>query len=90
VTDGEERSARHAYIEKSADLARPILTHLRAVVHEACPDCEETLKWRIPALMYKGLLAGMVAFKEWGRGLTGGGLSVRFAPASAHPQLFRH
>jgi hypothetical protein len=54
-----------AYIEKSADFARPILTHLRAVVHEACPVCEETLKWRNPAFMYKGLLAGMVAFKKW-------------------------
>ena len=27
-----------AYIAKSADFARPILEHLRDVVHAACPD----------------------------------------------------
>ncbi len=25
------------YISKSAEFAKPILTHLRAVVHKACP-----------------------------------------------------
>jgi hypothetical protein len=34
------------YIAKSADFAKPILTYLRDTVHETCPDCEETLKWR--------------------------------------------
>ena len=34
-----------AYIAKSAEFARPILSHLRAVVHAACPEAEETLKW---------------------------------------------
>ena len=52
------------YIGNAADFAKPILKQLRAVVHEACPDCEETLKWRHPAFMYKGLLAGMASFKE--------------------------
>ncbi len=54
-----------AYIEdKAADFARPILRHLRAVIHEACPDCEETLKWGMPAFLYKGqILAGMASFK---------------------------
>jgi uncharacterized protein YdeI (YjbR/CyaY-like superfamily) len=53
-----------AYIERQADFARPILTHLRAVVHEACPECEETLKWSSPSFMYKGkILAGFAAFK---------------------------
>ncbi len=52
-----------AYIAKSADFARPILTHIRAVVHEACPDVEETLKWRNPSFMHHGLLCGMAAFK---------------------------
>ena len=53
-----------AYITKSADFARPILQHLREVVHAACPDVEETLKWSSPAFMYKGMLCGMAAFKE--------------------------
>jgi uncharacterized protein YdeI (YjbR/CyaY-like superfamily) len=53
-----------AYIAKSADFARPILRHLRKLVHTACPDVEETLKWSMPAFMHKGILCGMAAFKE--------------------------
>jgi len=34
-----------AYIEKSEDFAKPILRHLRDVVHQACPDVEETMRW---------------------------------------------
>lgn len=53
-----------AYIERQAAFAKPILAHLRGVVHEACPDCEETLKWSMPSFLYKGkILAGMAAFK---------------------------
>ena len=52
-----------AYIEKSADFARPILRHLRAVVHEACPDVDETMKWSFPHFEYKGILCSMAAFK---------------------------
>ncbi len=53
-----------AYIRKSPDFAKPILSHLRAVVHEACPDVEETMKWSAPFFDYKGVLCGMAAFKE--------------------------
>jgi uncharacterized protein YdeI (YjbR/CyaY-like superfamily) len=53
-----------AYIAKSPEFARPILTHLREVVHAACPDVEETMKWSRPHFLYKGLLCGMSAFKE--------------------------
>jgi uncharacterized protein YdeI (YjbR/CyaY-like superfamily) len=53
-----------AYIANATDFAKPILTHLRAVVHEACPDAEETLKWRNPTFMYKGMLCGFASFKE--------------------------
>src|SRR5882672_2133565 len=52
------------YIAQSADFARPILKHLRKVVHAGCPDVEETLKWNSPSFMYKGILCGMAAFKE--------------------------
>ena len=37
------------YIEKSADFARPILIKLRKLVHAACPDVEETMKWQFPS-----------------------------------------
>src|SRR5437764_13504871 len=53
-----------AYIAKSADFAKPILNHLRKLVHKACPDVEETLKWSMPAFMHEGILCGMAAFKE--------------------------
>ncbi len=52
-----------AYIAKSADFAKPILTSLRETVHAACPDVEETMKWSAPHFMYHGMLCGMSAFK---------------------------
>ena len=59
-----KRDARvDAYIARSAEFARPILSHLREIVHSACPDVEETLKWNAPHFMYRGMLAGMSAFK---------------------------
>ena len=53
-----------AYIENAASFAQPILTHLREVVHAACPEVQETLKWRSPSFEYKGMLCGMAAFKQ--------------------------
>ncbi len=52
-------------IAKAADFAKPILRHLRELVHEACPETEETLKWSHPSFVYRGkILCGMAAFKE--------------------------
>ena len=53
-----------AYIEKSAEFAKPILTHIRAAVHEACPEVQEEMKWSFPNFMYKGMFCSMAAFKE--------------------------
>ena len=53
-----------AYIAKSADFAQPILSYLREVVHEGCPEVEETIKWSFPHFMYKGILCSVAAFKE--------------------------
>ena len=52
------------YIKKANDFAKPILTHIRKVVHSACPEVEEDLKWGSPTFMYKGIMCGMAAFKE--------------------------
>ncbi len=53
------------YIAKSADFAKPILTHLRGVIHDACPDVMETMKWSFPHFDYKGsILCSMAAFKQ--------------------------
>lgn len=53
-----------AYIEKSADFAQPVLNHLRKLIHKACPDVEETLKWSMPSFEYKGILCGFAGFKQ--------------------------
>lgn len=53
-----------AYIDKAAPFAQPILKHLRKLVHQACPDVEETIKWSIASFDYKGPFCSMAAFKE--------------------------
>ena len=53
-----------SYIAKSADFAKPILKHLREIVHKGCPDVVETIKWGMPAFEHRGILGGMAAFKE--------------------------
>ena len=53
-----------AYIDKSASFAQPILTHLRDLVHQACPDVEETMKWSMPHFDYKGVMCSMASFKQ--------------------------
>ena|SRR5579871_992271 len=54
-----------AYIEKSAEFARPILSHLRKLVHKACPTATETVKWGMPFFEYNGsLLCNMAGFKQ--------------------------
>lgn len=53
-----------AYIAKSATFAQPILKHFRQLVHEACPEVEENIKWGCPSFDYKGMLFGMAAFKQ--------------------------
>ena len=54
-----------AYIAKAGDFARPVLEHLRKLVHKACPVVEETIKWGFPHFDYKGnMLCSMAAFKQ--------------------------
>src|SRR5689334_18315501 len=53
-----------AYIAKAADFARPILIHIRKMVHEECPEVIENIKWSMPHFEYKGMLCGIAAFKQ--------------------------
>jgi uncharacterized protein YdeI (YjbR/CyaY-like superfamily) len=53
-----------AYIARSADFARPILTKLRKLFHQARPDIGEKMKWSFPHFEYRGIVASMAAFKE--------------------------
>jgi hypothetical protein len=50
-----------AYIATAQPFARPILSYIRKAVHGGCPEVEETLKWRHPSFMYKGILCGIIA-----------------------------
>jgi uncharacterized protein YdeI (YjbR/CyaY-like superfamily) len=54
-----------AYIEKKAAFAKPVLMHLRKLVHKACPEVDETIKWGMPFFDYKGSpICCTAAFKE--------------------------
>jgi hypothetical protein len=53
-----------AYIAGAQPFARPILEHIRRIVHAGCPRVRETLKWGVPHFDYKGMLCGMASFKE--------------------------
>ncbi|HYE59224.1 MAG TPA: YdeI/OmpD-associated family protein [Rhodothermales bacterium] len=53
-----------AYIERSADFARPVLRHLRETVHAVCPEVQEMMKWSFPHFDYRGMMmCSMAAFK---------------------------
>ncbi len=53
-----------AYIERSAEFAKPILRHLRKIVHRGCPGVTETVKWQFPHFEHQGVLCSMAAFKQ--------------------------
>jgi len=53
-----------AYIAKSADFARPILEHVRELVHRTVPGAGEAIKWGMPHFTHNDKsIAGMAAFK---------------------------
>jgi hypothetical protein len=64
ITMGKNDPRIDDYIAKSQDFARPILEHLRDLVHKACPEVEETMKWSFPHFDYKGMMCSMAAFKQ--------------------------
>jgi uncharacterized protein YdeI (YjbR/CyaY-like superfamily) len=80
-----------AYIEKSQPFARPILKHLRRLVHEACPEMNETIKWGFPNFEYKGLVCSMASFKAhcafnfWKASLMKD--ASKFIPATGKPAM---
>ena len=71
-----------AYIARAAPFALPILRHLRATVHGACPDVTETIKWGHPFFLHRRTILGhMAAFKQHcGFGLWGGRGVAKSAP----------
>ena len=53
-----------AYISNAAPFAQPVLKHIRKLVHQACPNVKETMKWSFPHFDYEGIMCAMAAFKE--------------------------
>lgn len=53
------------YIEKAAPFAHDILRHLRELVHQHCPEANETIKWSMPHFEYGGsIFCRFAAFKQ--------------------------
>jgi uncharacterized protein YdeI (YjbR/CyaY-like superfamily) len=62
---GQKDKRVDAYIEKAQPFARPVLKHLRGLVHKACPEVEEKIKWSFPHFDYRGqMMCSMAAFKQ--------------------------
>lgn len=62
---GKQDKRIDAYIVKAQPFAWPILEHLRALVHRACPEVEESIKWSFPHFNYKGeMMCSMASFKQ--------------------------
>ncbi|MFZ6658124.1 DUF1801 domain-containing protein [Undibacterium sp. TJN19] len=54
-----------AYAEKAEDFAKPIFAHLRALIHAACPEVVEEVKWGNPHFDYKGdMMCIFAAYKK--------------------------
>jgi uncharacterized protein YdeI (YjbR/CyaY-like superfamily) len=60
---GKKNPLVDAYVNRSAEFARPILNRIRSIVHRGCPEVEEELKWGFPHFMHKGMLCSMASFK---------------------------
>lgn len=61
----KKEKAIDAYIAKSADFAKPILNHIRNLVHKTCPGVEEKMKWSFPHFDYRDeMMCSMAAFKQ--------------------------
>ncbi len=52
-----------AYIAKAAPFAKPILVHLRKLIHRECPEVEEKISWGFPFFGLNTPLCATPAFK---------------------------
>jgi uncharacterized protein YdeI (YjbR/CyaY-like superfamily) len=58
-------AAVDTYIDRAQPFAIPILLHLRKLIHKACPQVEESIKWSRPFFSYRGtILCNISAFKH--------------------------
>lgn len=62
---GKKEKVIDTYISRTAAFTQPILNHLRALVHDACPQIEEKIKWGFSYFDYKAeMMCSMAAFKQ--------------------------
>jgi hypothetical protein len=56
VKDAAANPKVDAYIAKATEFAQPVLRHLRGLVHKACPDVVEEMKWSRPFFLHGGVI----------------------------------
>lgn len=61
---GNKNPRVDAYINKAASFAQPILIRLRTIIHKACPQVVENIKWGMPCFDFHGSFCDMAAFKQ--------------------------
>jgi uncharacterized protein YdeI (YjbR/CyaY-like superfamily) len=53
------------YMANAADFAKPVMAHLRKLLHKTCPGVIEEMKWGIPHFDYKGeMMCIFAAYKS--------------------------
>jgi uncharacterized protein YdeI (YjbR/CyaY-like superfamily) len=53
------------YLANAEGFAKPIMRHLRKLLHDICPDVVEEIKWGIPHFDYKGeMMCIFAAYKK--------------------------
>ncbi len=54
-----------AYIGEASEVTRPIVSHLRTLIHKASPEIEENIKWNAPSFELDGkIICSIMAFKK--------------------------
>jgi len=65
MSDTNHNPKVDSYIETAEEFARPILAHLRELIHATCPGIIEEMKWGIPHFDYKGeMMCIFAAYKK--------------------------
>jgi uncharacterized protein YdeI (YjbR/CyaY-like superfamily) len=61
---GQKDQRVDAYIVKAAPFAQPVLSHFRELMHKACPEIKENIKWGMPAFELNGIVTTIASFKN--------------------------
>jgi uncharacterized protein YdeI (YjbR/CyaY-like superfamily) len=54
-----------AYIDAAKPFAKPILNHIRDIIHRVCPEVQEKVKWGFPHFEYRNeMMCSMASFSK--------------------------